>query len=152
MAWLHKSCSCTFKASEIHKSVLSASIQWWHCSRYWPFVWGIHRSPWNSPHKGQWRGALMLYLICAWINVWINYRETGDLRRHRAHYDVTVMTLPVLSHKWHFRTTLTFKKESRLRLRNTKVNKSYFRAKLFERKIKRKTRVMYDKWIEARNQ
>ena len=31
---------------------------------YWPFVWGIHRSPVNSHHKGQWRGALMFYLIC----------------------------------------------------------------------------------------
>ena len=34
--------------------------------RYWPFVRGIHRSPVNSPHKGQWRGALMFSLICAW--------------------------------------------------------------------------------------
>ena len=31
--------------------------------RYWPFVRGIHRSPVNSPHKGQWRGALMFSLI-----------------------------------------------------------------------------------------
>ena len=30
-------------------------------------------------------------LICAWINDWVNNRETGDLRRHRAHYDVTLM-------------------------------------------------------------
>ena len=28
-----------------------------------------------------------------WINVWANNREDGDLRRHTAHYDVTVMTL-----------------------------------------------------------
>ena len=26
--------------------------------RYWLFVRGIHRSPVNSPHKGQWRGAV----------------------------------------------------------------------------------------------
>ena len=45
----------------------------------------------NSPHKGQWRGALMFSLICVWINGWINNREAGDLRRNRAHYDVTVM-------------------------------------------------------------
>ena len=45
----------------------------------------------NSPHKGQWRGALMFSSICAWINGWINNREVGDLRRNRAHYDVTVM-------------------------------------------------------------
>ena len=30
-------------------------------------------------------------LICVWINGWVNNREAGDLRRHRAHYDVTVM-------------------------------------------------------------
>ena len=45
----------------------------------------------NSPHKGQWHGALMFSLICAWIHGWVNNREVGDLRRHRAHYDVTVM-------------------------------------------------------------
>ena len=59
--------------------------------RYWPFVRGIHRWPVNSPHKGQWRGALMFSLICARINAWVNNGEAGDLSRHRAHYDVTVM-------------------------------------------------------------
>ena len=49
------------------------------------------RSPVNSPHKGQWRGALMFSLICARINGWVNNGEAGDLRRHRAHYDVIVM-------------------------------------------------------------
>ena len=41
-----------------------------HFPRYWPFVRGIHRSPVNFPHKGQWRGALIFSLICAWINGW----------------------------------------------------------------------------------
>ena len=50
----------------------------------------IHRSPVNSPHQGQWREALMLSLICAWINGWANNREAGDLRCHRAHFDVIV--------------------------------------------------------------
>ena len=64
----------------------------WKCfPRHWPFVRVIHRSPVNSPHKGQWRGALMFSLICARINAWVNNREAGDLRRHRAHYDVIVM-------------------------------------------------------------
>ena len=66
-------------------------IKWKHFPRYWPFVRGIHRSPVNSPHKGQWRGALMFTLICARINGWVNNREAGDLRRHRAHSDVIVM-------------------------------------------------------------
>ena len=47
--------------------------------------------PVNSPHKGQWRGALMFSLISDRINSWVNYREAGDLRRHRAHYNVIVM-------------------------------------------------------------
>ena len=66
-------------------------IKWKHFPRYWPFVRGIHRYPVNSPHKGQWRGALMLSLICVWINACVNNREAGDLRRYPAHYDVTVM-------------------------------------------------------------
>ena len=65
-------------------------IKWKHFPRYWPFVRGIHRSPVNSPHKGQWRGALVFSLIWAWINGWVNNREAGDLRRQRAHYDVIV--------------------------------------------------------------
>ena len=52
---------------------------------------GIHRWRLNSLHKGQWRGALMFSLIYAWINGWVNSRGTGDLRRHRAHYGVSVM-------------------------------------------------------------
>ena len=66
-------------------------IKWKHFPRCWPFVRGIHRSPANSPHQGQWRGVMMLLLICAWINGWINNREANDLRRHRTHYDITVM-------------------------------------------------------------
>ena len=58
-------------------------IEWKHFPRYWPFVQGIH--------KGQWRGALVFSLICAWINGWVNNREAGNLNRHRAHYDVIVM-------------------------------------------------------------
>ena len=66
-------------------------IKWKQFPRYWPFVRGIHRSPVNSPHKGQWRGALIFSLICVWINGCVNNREAGDLRRYHAHYDVIVM-------------------------------------------------------------
>ena len=65
-------------------------IKWKHFLRYWPFVRGIHQSPLNSPHKGQWRGALMCSLICAWINGWLNNREAGYFRRNSANYGVTV--------------------------------------------------------------
>ena len=66
-------------------------MKWKHSPCYWPFVWGIYRSRANSPHKGQWCGALMVSLICIWTNGWVNNREAGDLWRHRAHYDVTVI-------------------------------------------------------------
>ena len=47
--------------------------------------------PVNSPHKGQWHGALMFSIICTWIDDWVNNRKAGDLRRNRVHYDVIVM-------------------------------------------------------------
>ena len=68
-------------------------IKWKHFPRYWSFVRGIHRSPKNSPHKSQWRGALMFSLICVWINGWVNNHEAGDLRRYYAHYDAGVMNM-----------------------------------------------------------
>ena len=74
--------------SLLHDDVIKCN----HIPRYWPFVRGIHRSRCrNSPHKGQWCGALMFSLICAWINDWINNREAGDLRRHRGLYGVNVI-------------------------------------------------------------
>ena len=66
-------------------------IKWKQFPRYWRFVRGIHRSPVNSPYKGQWRRALMFSCICARINGWVNNGEVDYLRRHHAHYDITVM-------------------------------------------------------------
>ena len=68
-------------------------IKWKQFPRYWSFLQGIYRSPVNSPHKDQWRGALMFSLICARINGWVNDGEAGGLRRHRTHYDVIVMVI-----------------------------------------------------------
>ena len=66
-------------------------LTWW-CHKietfYWPFVRGSHRSPMN---KGQWRRALMVSLNNAWTNNWANNADAGDLRHHRAHYDVIEM-------------------------------------------------------------
>ena len=46
-------------------------IKWKHFPRDWPFVRGSHRSPVNSPHKGQWRGAFKgAFNLCIW-----NYRQ-----------------------------------------------------------------------------
>ena len=68
-------------------------IKWKHFPRYLPFFRGIHRSPLNSPPKGKWRGVLIFSLICDWINSWVNNREDGDWRCHRAHYNVILMIL-----------------------------------------------------------
>ena len=54
--------------------------------------------PVNSPHKGQWCGALMFSSICSLINRWVNNREAGDLRCHRAHYDANIMNAVSLKH------------------------------------------------------
>ena len=62
-----------------------------HFPRYWPFVRGIQWWPVDCTHKGQWRGALMFSLTCAWKNGWANDRNAGDLWCHRVHYDVNAM-------------------------------------------------------------
>ena len=71
-----------------------------HFPRNWPFVR-------NSPHKGQWRRALMFSLIYVWVNDWVNNRKASDLRRYRVHYDVTVMSYTTVAaraviHVWLF--------------------------------------------------
>ena len=87
--------------TQICQTIHNDVIKWKHFPRYWPLVRGIHRSPVNSSHKGQWRGALMFSFICAWINGWVNNR---DLRRHRAHYDIIViwkaMVTGMSQHTW----------------------------------------------------
>ena len=91
---------CLINESAIRKFPIQS---WWrhqmkHFPRYWPFVRGLNRSLVNSPGKGQWRGALMFSFICVWINSWVNNRKAGDLRRYRAHYEVTVMIKSVYEH------------------------------------------------------
>ena len=84
----------------IHGRIHDDVIKWSHFPRNWPFVRGIHQSLVYPTHKGQWRGALMFYLLCALLNNWVNNREAGDLRRHRANYDVIVTTWPIwFTHK-----------------------------------------------------
>ena len=77
------------------------------------------------PHTKASEAELWCFsLICAWIICWVNNREAGDLRRHRDHYDVTVMLRPssfftltiyfkrscvsVLSPSFTWRTGITF--------------------------------------------
>ena len=76
--------------------IMKSADSWWHhqmeaFSALLAICGGIHRTPVNSPHKDQWSGALMFSLISTWINCWVNNGKAGDLRRHCAHYDATVM-------------------------------------------------------------
>ena len=99
-------------------------IKWKPFPRYWPFVRGIHRSPLTSPHKGQWRGALIISSICAWINSWVNNHEAGDLRRHRVHYDLTVMVMQLLWYIYVYIYICDFKPLNRLAmiLHHSRIN------------------------------
>ena len=63
---------CTLVSKYMFKQSHDDVIKSKQLPRYWPYVRGIHRSAINSPHKGQWRGALMLSLISAWTNGWVN--------------------------------------------------------------------------------
>ena len=83
---------CHITLMVVSEIIHDDAIKWTYFPRYWPFVWGIHQSPVNSPHEGQRRGALMFSLIHAWTNGWVNNRDAGDWRRHSTHDDITVMS------------------------------------------------------------
>ena len=81
-------------------------MRWWRhqmetFSTLLAFCTGIHRSPVYSPHKGQWRGALMFSMIYAWTNSWANNKDACCLRLHRAHYNVTVMKYSYQANMWY---------------------------------------------------
>ena len=67
------------------------AIKWKHFPRYWPFVRG------NLPVIGEFPAQRPVTRSCdIFFGLRLNKRlnkncEAGDLRRHRAHYDVTVM-------------------------------------------------------------
>ena len=83
-----------YKAHQIQKlRIFFCLVPWWrHQMETFSALLALCAdNPVNSPHKAQWRGALKLSLICAWISGWVNNREAGDLRWHRTHYNVIVV-------------------------------------------------------------
>ena len=87
-------------------------IKWKHFPRHWPFVRRIQRSPVNPPHKGQWRGALVLSLFCAWTNGLANNRDLGwfktpsrPLWRHSNARDKCIC---IAGHRWWIFPVWTF--------------------------------------------
>ena len=97
-------------------------IKWKHFPRHWPFVRGIPLPPVNSPHKGQWRGALMFSVIGAWANDWVNNWNAGDLRHYRAHYDIIVMINASHDHPDKAPQSIFNRKCSRISIRNTIIS------------------------------
>ena len=89
-------------------------LTWWRhrmetFSALLTFCAGNSPVPVNSPHKGQWRGALMFSLIWTSTNGLVNNREAGDLRRHRAHYVIVMIcsryhALVIWYHHWRCET------------------------------------------------
>ena len=110
-------------------------IEWKLFPRYWPFVRGILRSLVNYPHNGQWRWALMFSLICVWINSWVNNREAGDLRRHRAHYDVIVMS--------HWNGTLLLDRKYKDYVYRKMLVQEYLKKWRIFKRVKSKNDMMY---------
>ena len=80
-------CCLTSIGNFIHDDV----IKWKHFPRYWPFVRGIHRSRWIPRTKASDVEVWYFLWSVPEYNGWVNNREAGDLRRHRTHYDVSVM-------------------------------------------------------------
>ena len=81
----------------------TVAITWWRhqmetCAAFLALCAGNSPVPVNSPHKGQWRGALMFSLICAWIYDWVNNREAGD-------WDAIVVIMTSMKWSHQFRVT-----------------------------------------------
>ena len=84
---------CKYSASAINTVKLIRVydvIKWKHFPRYWPFCAG------NLPVTGEFPSRRPVTpkrwgFLCTWTNGWKNNRDAGDLRHHRAHYDVIVM-------------------------------------------------------------
>ena len=80
---------CLARTSEHHSMMTSSNG---NIFRVIGFLWGEftgHR--WIFLTKASGAVFWSFPLLCAWINGWVNDREAGDLRRHRAHYDVIAM-------------------------------------------------------------
>ena len=91
--------------------------------------------PVNSPHKGQWRGALMFSLMCVRINDWVNNREAGDVRRHSGHYDVSVIGA------YHYDFTLAIKRNSKPHIGTPPKNKQRLRFNIYTITVRNLTSV-----------
>ena len=99
--------SCSIIVKQLYAPSITDHVwSWWRhqmetFSALLGFARGIHRSPVDSPHKGQWHGALMFSLMCASTNDRASNGDAGDLRPHGTHHDVTVIFLLCFVVFWH---------------------------------------------------
>ena len=61
-------------------------IKWKHFPHYWPFVQGIHWSPGDSPHKGQWCAALIKRLSKQSWGWWFEMLSCPLWCHHNGHW------------------------------------------------------------------
>ena len=96
---------------------ISGRLKTWWCHQRETVVMHVvrrvHQSSLNSPHKGQWHGALMFSVICARMNGWVNNREAGtplrslwchcnDINKYNSHVFETLRDLMVRHLMWYW--------------------------------------------------
>ena len=81
-------------------------IKWKPFPRFWPLC-GEFTGDWWIPLTKASNAELWCFLWSSpWKNGWVNNREAGDLRRHRAHYDAIVMISVFMNIETNTKTTL----------------------------------------------
>ena len=84
----------TYVSSKIFHSIYMMTSSNGSVFRITGPMWGESTGPrWIPLTKASDAELLMFSLICAWTSGRANNRDAGDMRRHRVHYDVTVMEM-----------------------------------------------------------
>ena len=79
-------------SSACNNSLHDDVIKWKRFPRYWPLCGEFPGHRW-IPSQRPVTQSFDVSFICAWIDGWVNNRNAGDLRRHCAHHDITVMNV-----------------------------------------------------------
>ena len=77
-------------------------MAWKRFPHYWSFAWWRHQMETfyalltpcaenQFPAQRPVTRSFGIFFICAWTNSWASNGDAGDLRLHRAHFDVIVM-------------------------------------------------------------
>ena len=87
-------------------------IKWNHFPPYWPFVRGIDRSSVDSFHKGQWRGAWMLWYVHEHtieqtIEISVIWDAIERYRDVQLWYQVTKSQTPITTAIWRCRKPIS---------------------------------------------